>query len=339
MKELKSLFILLLLPTALAFSQKKNADFILPLPEKKIAHSLYNTLTLIDTRYDTSNIGVLWNGYVNDINVSPAPVTLAVQFKNLLDAATDGTALQGQLLIHIRFFKFTDVIDKAGHNGFCFFRAGFYAQAEHGYKKMRSVDTTLRFMIPSMGNNAKKLFRQCGEVISGIVTESLTMAAKNDSIYSFADIVNTDSLEKRKIPVYNTQTYKNGVYKNYTSFKNQEPDFTIAAIDTSNGAITSVRAISKNGKEFKVKDKEVYAVIFDSSICIATRYGYRPLTKIGDDFYLSGKMNATGYNTMDRKVAVTALKIPQLLSPLAPLHIISLSSYLAEKQTLHFQNF
>ena len=130
---------------------------------------------------------------------------------------------------------------------------------------------------------------------------SIHSSASGD-LYSLSDIINIDSLEKSRLPIYNTENYKEGVYKNYNSFKNQLPDYKISFVDTSNDNLISVKAFSEKNREFHVHPTKIYAAIFNNKIFASTNYGYRPLTKVNNDFYLVGTTKIAITNSAERQL-------------------------------------
>jgi|GEM_PF-2524713 len=275
-------------------AQKTN-HFSLPLPETKKASSLYSDVTVIDARYDTSSMGRLWFGIVNDQSISPAPVSVPAQITAVIQQGLGSQPNKQGLLVHVRFFKFSDRMGKYEHEAYCYFRAGFYAKQGDVYSKIIDIDTSILLTIGRMQQSPKKFFNHCGRLLTGIITSQLEKAAAKDKTYTLYDILHTDSIEKSVIPVYNTANFQAGVYNNYPSFKTQSPDYNIAAIDTTaEGDIKEVFAFNAKGKKIKVDKNAIYAMIHDNTIWFVIKPKYVPAVKIDDDFFLTGDLGVTG---------------------------------------------
>ena len=289
-----TLILLVSLLFHVGYGQKAN-HFILPIPETKKTSNLYSDVEVIDARYDTSSMGRLWFGIVNDQSITPAPASVPAQITAVIQHALVSQPNKPGLLVHVRFFKFSDRMGTYEHEAYCYFRAGFYSKQGDVYSKIIDIDTSVMLTIGRMRQSPKKFFNQCGRLLTGIITSQLDKNAANYKTYSLYDILHTDSIEKAMIPVYNTNKYLDGVYNNYHSFKNQLPDHKIAAIDTtSEGDIKEVFVFNAKGKKTKADKNTVFAVIHDNEIWFVIRPKYVPAAKIDDDFFLTGDLGVTG---------------------------------------------
>jgi hypothetical protein len=80
--------------------------------------------------------------------------------------------------------------------------------------------------------------------------------------YTFDDLKNFDNIEKQKLSLYNSTELTNGFYKDFNSFKNQNPEKEI-----TNVAFSTPEKITKiyeliDGKEKEIKKDEVYSVVY-----------------------------------------------------------------------------
>ena len=134
----------------------------------------------------------------------------------------------------------------------------------------------------------RALQREGNNIISDFVAKAILRQPSDNTLYSINAIQNIDSVEKRQIPVYNTMVYKDGLYNNYNSFKNQMPDMQGVVDARKDGSIYSIKITDSAGKKEKIKSKTLYAVINKGQIFIATEYGYYPAQKINDNFFFTG---------------------------------------------------
>ena len=286
------IFIFLITPKL--FSQNRTEDFEITLPDKKVSNSLYKTIRFIDSRYDTSSIGIVQLGAFNKKAKVVPEIPFATQLSNVMNALRDATAKDGELLFQLRQFNFAELTGAMSEKGYCYLRAWLYSNKNGRYQKIASIDTVI--FIKAM-DVTKALFRNGSKTITNFIADNLLKDATDLQYYSFRDILQIDSMEKNDIPLYTTSQMKEGLYETYRSFLNQTPDKQVTA-ESKDEKIASVKTINENGKTDKVKSKDVYAIVSNGKPFIATDYGYYPLQKINDDFYFTGKAKVNA-NTGD----------------------------------------
>jgi hypothetical protein len=271
----------------LAIAQKATKDFEIDLPQQRVTHSLYNTIEYIDSRFDTSNMGIVQLGAFNK-KARVVPVTpFHLQLQKVLDSLTNKTeAGKETLLFQLRQLSFAEVTGAMSEKGYFYLRAALYQKQPEGYRPVSNIDTVL--LIKSM-DVTKGLFRNGSKLLNGFIADNLGKSNSGETPYSFTDIAHIDSIEKRKLKVYNVGTYTDGVYVTYQSFVNQIPDHTNMDVTLKRDTVSSVKAKGENDKMEKIKSKNMYAVIHQGKIFIATDYGYYPAEKYNDDFLFTGK--------------------------------------------------
>lgn len=279
-----SFSLLLLIP---ARAQKAEEDFQIALPEQKVANSLYNNIEFLDGREDTSHLGIVQLGAFNrKAKVVPAQ-SLGSQITNIFNQLIDPSARDGELLFYLRQLSFAEITGATSEKGYCYLRAVLFAKQNGAYKEVSKVDTVV--FVKSM-DVTRALFRNGSKAINEFISASLTVPASDPQLYSYADIIKLDSLEKRRLAAYNTDKFADGVYQTYSAFSKQLPDVTDINVKTNkNGFPESVRAANAEGKGEKIKAKDIYALVYKGKPYIATDYGYYPLNKEEDDFYFTGK--------------------------------------------------
>ena len=273
------------------FSQKSTEDFKLSLPDQKISGSLYNKIKFIDSRYDTSNFGIVQLGAFNRKARVIPKTHLSQQLSDVLAALTDSTAGNGELLLYVTQFNFAEVTGAMSEKGYCYVRATLYSLNSNRYKKITGTDTVI--LIKSM-DVTRALFRNGSKLITDLISQNLLKSPDNTESYSYNEVLRMDSIEKSKLKIYNTGEYTDGVYTTYETFKSQVPDKQ-ATVEMKEGKISSVKTPGESGKMEKVKSKNIYAVIYQGHPFIATEYGYYPLYKRNDDFYFTGKAKTAAH--------------------------------------------
>lgn len=276
------------------FAQNRTEDFEITLPEQKIGNSLYNTIAFIDSRYDTTFMGIIQLGAFNKKAKVVPETPFSTQLKNVLNSLKDATSREGELLFQLRQFSFAEVTGAMSEKGYCYLRADLYAKLNDSYQKINSIDTVI--FIKAM-DVTRALFRKGSRTITDFIAGSLLQTPSDSNYYSFDEVIKMDSIEKLRIKVYNTLKYNDGLYTNYQSFMNQIPDKQII-VEWKNNKILSMSALDEKGKAVKIKAKDAYSVVIEGEPFIATDYGFYQLKKVDDDFKFIGKAQVNA-NTGD----------------------------------------
>lgn len=296
------LFSTLLLITAIcSHAQNKSETFLFSLPDSKVSASLYRTIRLMDIREDTSNLGVIQKGAFNkQVKVIPE-IPLEQQFQNLVAAANPSTAGDGELLLLLREFRFAEITKAMSEFGYCHFRASLFARSESGYARLQSIDTVV--VIRAM-DVTKKVLREGSEAIRNFITRELASSVTTDIVVPEDQLLSIDSLEKLRIPLYTSDTYKDGVYYNYASFARQEPDETgVKALFDKKNRFQGITYQNNKGQDVELKNHFYYAFVYQGKAWISGEFTCYPLEKRGMDFFFTGKVK----NASSADVAAASL--------------------------------
>ena len=287
----QALCVLFLAQAAALCAQKATEDFEITLPDQKIRESLYNSIVFVDSRYDTSNLGIVQLGMFNKKAMVLPKYPLQNQVYGVLAALNDTNAGHGTLLFQLRQFSFAEVTGAMSEKGYCYLRASLYAFMDNRYKAIHHIDTVI--LVKSM-DVTKSLFRNGSKALTDFIGKAVALSPEGEESYSYDDVLKMDSIEKRKITLYTTTEYKDGLYTSYASFRNQLPDKQ-GSIDWKNERIFSIKVEDEQGKQMKVKAKNLYAVVYKGQPFIVTEYGYYPARKVGDDFFFTGRAKAEAH--------------------------------------------
>ena len=270
-----------------AMTQDAIREFSLAPADIKISNSLYNSIEFIDSRVDTTNFGIVQVGLMNNIAKVKPKTPLKFQLQDFLASVIDPTSEDNQLLFHLRHFVFAETTKALSEVGHCYIRAGLYAGNQEVYKNIAVIDTVVSIKAMDV---TKPLLKAGSQLICDLITNNLKKEAADSISYSFNEIVKLDSIEKRDIKVYNSDEYVDGLYYNYSSFKEQTPDEEIVVKFKKDFSISSVKKIDENGKLINVKSDEAYAIVYEGKTYISTGYGFFPLYRNSTDFYFVGKV-------------------------------------------------
>jgi len=284
--KIKFILSLTILFTAyFVFSQGKVKYFDLNFTDKKIDNSLYNDIKLLDSREDTSNLGLVRLGLLDKEAAVLLNGSFETQLGVLLTKMNGTSVASNQLVFQLRRLKFVEKAEARKEFGYCFFRANLFTPVQGGYKLISAIDT---FIAVESNDVTKQVIEKANKTIVAFVKNALTKDIANASVLSINEVVKIDSIEKLKIKVYNTNDYVNGIYCTFEAFKNQQPDFTLFSITFEDGEISEVKAKNEKGRLKKVSSENVYAIVNKGTPYISAQFGFYPLVKNNNDFYFIG---------------------------------------------------
>ena len=277
-----ALLILGSMAPAVFFGQDETVYFDIRTPKPRPEKSLYMTIGFLDSRQDTSRIGILkvrnsgrWVGIALRTPVLP-------QLTNVLNAYTDSSAGNGELLFQLKRFSFAEY----ARVRYCYFSAVLYARNGDRYTRLFGVDTLILLAAASVDNN---LNHAGNGLLDNFIAEGILLPPTDPTTYSMDDIRHIDSLDKRKIPVYNATSYTEGLYSNYAAFMAQRPDLHGEVRTKKNGDISSLDIHDPNWRH--ETKSHIFAVVYKGVPYIVTHFGYYPLQKTDDDFYFTGDLS------------------------------------------------
>lgn len=269
------------------YAQRKTESFAITIPENKIANSLYNRVNLVDIRPDTNDYGIVQKGAFNRKERVVPDLPFSVQFSNVVNAFTDSTASDGELVLLLRQLRFAEITGAMSEKGYFHFRAELYSKVQDKYQPVAGIDTVV--VVSSM-DVTKPLFRAGNKNLLEFIQQNLAKKPAPDITYSLYDIRKIDSLEKSKLPLYQARQYKNGAYKTFSSFVNQQPDEEDIKMEYSkDGPLEKVLMKNSKGKYSEVRSGQWYAFCYDNYLYVSNKYGIYPLEHRDHDFYFTGK--------------------------------------------------
>lgn len=275
---------------SVAFAQKP--EYVHLSAEKtKIEKSVFSQIEVVDTRFDKEYMGFVQKGLMN----RRAPVKL----KRPLSEEVKEFALQlidsadkedGTLLINIRNFFMSELTGAFSESGTFVLKASFYYKRNDKYDLMFSVDTSI--VVKSM-DVTHKLLRtvnlQWGRYIEKAATFDLAQIG-TEGAWTYDDIQDVDLLEKKQLPVFNTDLPERGLYLTYEDFKDNRPTETNFIKEIHNKTKAQLFFYTKkDGTKGKpVMKRDYYAICDGEGLYISTQYGFYPARKQGYDFFFTG---------------------------------------------------
>ncbi|MEI6184008.1 MAG: hypothetical protein WCP65_00665 [Bacteroidota bacterium] len=290
MRKLIITFSILLILSNNLLAQRVTRALIIPIPDTLIHNSLYNKITCIDSRSDTTNFGIVHWGFSNRKARVVANTPLNIQLANLLKKVNDTAAKDGKLLLNIRYYGITEAPVLFTEHGYCMLRAELYAQKEDRYKVIELLDTIWE---NSAIDVTKDLLKNSGDLLTHFIIDNLSYEPTDTNSYSLQEVLNVDSIEKSKIPAYTTTKYKDGLYLSYESFKMQQPDNQIYYSKRKDGSYKILNKINADGTQSRIKGSQSYAMIINGELFIGTDYGFDPMSKVNNEFVFTGRVKTS----------------------------------------------
>jgi hypothetical protein len=283
--------LLLLLTQQVVYAQHDKQFKLIPF-ETKISDSRYNSLHVIDSRTDKSNLGLIRVGAFDRKTKLTTDTSLSVQLSKWFNANIDQKTGSGKLVLHLRQFF---VLEASSIIGNCILRAGLYKLENNRYSKIRDIDTLIG--VRSGLDVTDKLLKQSSSLLTNFIAQSTVCEPlANTESFSYDDLTQKlDSLEKKQLKLYNTATYTDGLYLTYNSFKRQVADKNVVVqhfnFDDIN--LADIKAPDEKGKLKEVNRRKIYGFVFMGQPYIAGSYAYCTLKKVKDEFIFTGEINNT----------------------------------------------
>ncbi|MDN5395234.1 MAG: hypothetical protein L0G39_07580 [Chryseobacterium sp.] len=290
----KTYFLIALCLTVFLFSQKRVEDFTISLPDQKLEKSYYKTIMLIDNRIDTTSLGIVQKGAFNTKARVVPTTSLPDQFQNLLQQINGANAEEGTIVMYLKQLYFAEVTGAFSEHGYCYFQAYLFAKNDDGtYSYLDKIDSVIDH---SSMDVTKATMKKGSEMVSDFIRKNISKKASETNHYTLDDIKNFDNIEKQKLALYNSETLKDGLYKNYESFKNQQPDKEIVnpKFYGKSSKIIKIYEMT-DGKEKEVKKNDNYAVVYQGIpyLYVPVENLFTKTEKRDGDFYLIGKIKGT----------------------------------------------
>lgn len=293
----KILFLVGVCVTSIAFAQKRTEEFTITLPSKKGDKSYYKTIKLIDARIDTSSLGIVQQGGLN-AKARVVPTTnLSNQFQSILNSISDENTEDGTLVLYLKQLSFAEVTSAFSEHGYCYFQAFLFAKNDDGtYSLIDKTDTVIDHKAADV---TKETLRKGSEMLGDFIVKNATKKAEVTNHYTFEDLKSFDDIDKQSITLFNSNELKNGVYKDYTTLKNQQPQQEITNVKFYGNQPKIHRIFETvDGKEKEIKKDDVYAIIYKGEpyIYLPIENLFTKAEKKDNDYYFVGKIRSTGVN-------------------------------------------
>ncbi|MGE8428748.1 MAG: hypothetical protein ACN6O7_12755 [Sphingobacterium sp.] len=127
----------------------------------------------------------------------------------------------GELLMRLEKFCIAELTGAFSEKGFLDFRAILFSKEANGeYLQLTRVDTAI--VVKGM-DVTKATLSRASELVNNLIFDALTKEVETTKSYNRSQIENYDDIQKKQLALYNTSTYKDGLYRSYGEFSRQTP--------------------------------------------------------------------------------------------------------------------
>lgn len=289
----KPLFLILICLTSALWSQKRTEPFTISLPSHKVEKSYYKTIKLIDKREDTTSLGIVQQGMLNaKAKVIPTS-SISSQFQSILNSINGDDTEDGTMVLYLKQLYFAEVTAKLSEHGYCYFQGFLFSKNNDGtYSLMDQTDTVIDIKATDV---TTKTLEKGSEMLVDFISKNASKKPETTNSYTIEQVKNFDNTAKQSISFYNSPQLKDGVYKNYNSLKNQQPDQEIANVKFYGNAPKIVRIYEmEDGKEKEIKKDNIYAIVYkgDPYIYLSIENLFTKAVKRDNDYYFIGKIRS-----------------------------------------------
>lgn len=278
----------------------QQGNFALQPKSIKINSSIFSKVEVLDSRLDTSAYVGYFEGESRTRFSLAGNLLLNQSLKDELAAVAtrlidSANKQDGTLLINVRKFYISRVFDGRGGD-FGEFRFGIdcYLKRDNLYHQLFTIDSSVIISSHYFSKIDTKLLDSTHETVGKLIQQAASFnpaqldATKGLTAY---EIEHAGDLEKKNLPVYNTDLPKKGLYTSYEDFKNNHPSTEQVVIETRKGfSRPFIYEMKENGKKGKeILHKYYYIVCDGESMFVSNEYGLYPLTKRDNDFYFISK--------------------------------------------------
>lgn len=275
-------------------AQQKTRAFQFKKPVKVVEHAKYSKISLYDAREIKDNLGVIQVGMMNANRLLVAEPSLEKQLQSQLEQMTLGHKADGELLMRLEKFCIAELTGAFSEKGFLDFRAILFSKEANGeYLQLARADTAI--VVKGM-DVTKATLARASEVVNNLIFDALTKNGDITESYSLSEIEHYDDIQKKQLALYNTETYKDGLYLTYEEFALQTPSGGQAQLREGDLNLGFFKENEK-GKLKKVNPKDYYAVVHAGNPFISSQDQFYALIKEDDDFIFVGPVMETASAT------------------------------------------
>lgn len=271
-------------------AQKKREEFSISLPAKKLDKSYYKTIKLFDRRVDTTFLGTVRKGLLNNPANLFAVQPLSDQFQNVLNSLNGENAENGTLVVYLRQLYFAE----AAVHGYFYFQSFLFSKNEDGtYSLLDQVNYSIDHKAKS--DVTKEILQKASDFLIDFIATNASKKPQSGNHYTYEQIKDFEGIAKESISLFQSTELKDGVYNDYQSLKNQQPNKEITRVKFYGNAPKIVRIYeTTDGNEKEIKKDGIYAIIYQGELYpyLSIENLFTKADKKDNDYYFVGKIKS-----------------------------------------------
>lgn len=151
------------------------------------------------------------------------------------------------------------------------------------------------------------------DVIYKYIADNLSTKLIDTTPYLIADIRNFETMEKLRMPLFSNGMLTDGIYLNYSDFRDQYPLSDKLSVDIVDGELYNVKAINiDKNKSISIKPEEVYSIVYNGQAYIAIDNQFVPLYLENNNFWFKIKSNDKIKGKKDIQPKILIYKVDHL---------------------------
>ncbi len=255
----------------------------------KPVHSPFTSVIVIDKRESDQLLGFVQKGAFNKVTPIKFNGNLCDSLSAFFTSDENGIPYRSLVILFYELF----LNEKTGglsESGRMQLAMRLFSNDETGkFRELYTIDSVINVNAMDVTKKLLNSFsEQLGKIASHI-SENPVNFLPNAPGYFIDEFTQIDSLEKLRIPIYNTDQFKPGLYVDYDHFKRNEPDTSYITLDTTELNVKVYQWDSKRKKKYRIDYATVYAACDGNTMVKATKVGFYIMNKIGFDFYFRGQ--------------------------------------------------
>lgn len=289
----KFLFLAVICLASTLWSQKRTEPFTITLPSHKVEKSYYKTIQLIDKREDTTSLGIVQQGLLNAKAKVVPTSSISSQFQSILNSINGDDTEDGTMVLYLKQLYFAEVTAKLSEHGYCYFQGFLFSKNNDGTYSL--MDQTDRVIDIKATDVTKQTLEKGSEMLADFISKNASKKPEVINHYTLEQINNFDDVARQSISFYNSPQLKDGVYKDYNSLKNQQPEKPIDNVKFYGNSPKIVRIYEmEDGKEKEIKKDGIYAIVYKGEpyIYLSIENLFTKATKRDNDYYFIGKIRS-----------------------------------------------
>ena len=213
---------------------------------------------------------------------------MSEQLAQLMARLTDSASGAGTLLVQLQSFYIYSSDEQHAA-----LRMNVYALGKQCYQELREIDTLLTVGTGMLGHHGKKIVpavsKAIWSIMAGVLSKTPDPAA---DYYSYAEVRRIDAVKMSRLPLYRAgDSLPDGVYLNFKSFLQLQPDYTRLLVDTIAGwERATVTVATPATPSEPVVPEQLYAFVKNGRAWISTGSRYHLLQRDSTGFYFIAKI-------------------------------------------------